>query len=455
VDKVFLKCPKCSGMMHRVVDTVDTWMDAAMIPFYTLDWLNNKKYFNEWFPAELVLECGPGQYRLWFFFMLLTGVTLTGKAPYKNVFTYELVKDIHGREMHKSWGNAIWFDEAVEKIGADLLRYVYIKHDPHQNLNFGFELADEPRRVLTILFNIGNYVKELPEFSKIKNQDLQIEDKWILSRLNHVVQDATKYMEDFKPDFYLKTIEDFFVTDLSRTYIQIIRERVQQDNKTKNAALYTLFNSYINILKLLAPTIPFLTENVYQELKKKFNLKEESLHLCDWTVADEKAIDEKLEKKFEQVRKVIEKALAIRVEKQTNIRWPLKKITIKVEEDIKDFSEVIKRQTNVKEIIIKKEKIAEPEVELDFSMNKEFEEEGYLREIIRVMQDARKKASLKKDQEIEMSINCDDFIKNIISKNEKNIKTVVNISLIKFLKTTKQKSQTKKKIKDHEIEVYF
>ncbi|MEM2089674.1 MAG: isoleucine--tRNA ligase [Candidatus Pacearchaeota archaeon] len=451
VDKVLLKCKKCGSFMHRVPDTVDVWMDAALVPFYTLDWLKNKKYFNQWYPADLVIECGPGQYRLWFFFMLLAGVVLTGKPPFKNVFTYELVKDAQGREMHKSLGNAVWIDEAIEKIGADALRYLYVKASPHKNLCFSFDLAKDAERALKILENVGRYVLENLQ-PEVKQKKLQPEDLWLLSRLNSSIEEATKNLEEYKPDFYLKAVENFLVSDLSRTYIQIVRERVQQKSETRDAALYTLCEAYLTVLRLLAPTIPFTTEYIFQQFRKKLKL-EESIHLCEWPKADKKKINKKLEEKFDIVKKIIEKALAQRSKSQISLRWPLKKVKIETNVDLSDLLDIIKKQVNVKEVEIKKTKTEEPKVELETEMTKELEEEGYLREITRLIQEARKKAALKKGQLIGLQIKCDNYLENLIKKNEKDIKEKVNASSIKFEKGAKLR--LKKMIKDHEIEIYF
>jgi len=453
VDQVMLKCKKCKELMKRVPYTVDVWMDAALVPFYTLNWLEDKKYFNDWYPAKLVIESGPGQYRLWFFFMLMAGGILEGKAPFENVFTYELVKDAKGREMHKSWGNAIWFDEAIKKLGADLLRYTYVRTDPHQNLHFGFKIAEENKRALAILHNISRYIKGLGKFKESKK--FEIEDKWILSKLNSLIDNCTNYLEEFKPDYYLKAIEDFFILDLSRTYIQMIRDRVQQESKTRDTALTTLFRCYNTVLKLLAPAIPFTTEEIYQNLKTVFELKEESIHLFDWPKPEFKAINEEIEENMKNVSKIIEKSLALRAEKKINLRWPLKSLIVTFSKDFKDFSNVLQKQVNVKEVIFKKKKVKEPEVNLDFKTNEELEKEGYLREIARLIQGARKKASLKKEDEISLSLKCDNHIEKIVSENSDFIKKLVNTKTINFKPNTKSKLKIKKKIKDHNLEVYF
>ncbi|UCD20662.1 MAG: isoleucine--tRNA ligase [archaeon] len=456
IDKVLLKCPKCKQLIQRVPDTVDVWMDAALVPFYTLDWLENKKYFKDWYPAELVVESGPGQYRLWFFFMLMAGGILEGRTPFKNVFTYELVKDVKGRAMHKSWGNAIWFDEAIKKLGADLLRYTYVKADPHQNLHFGFELAEKNKRAFVILNNIARYVKGLGEFKDDK-KNLRTEDNWILSKLNNLVDKTTQYLEQYQPDLYLKAVENFFILDLSRTYIQIIRDRVQQESKTRNAALTTLFKCYLTVLKLLAPTIPFTTEKIFQDIRKVFNLKEESIHLCNWPKADMPMTNENLEKDFENVLKIIEMGLAFRSESQIGLKWPLSEAKI-ITKDLKlgkEFIEVIKSQLNVKNVSFTKGKEKEIKVKLNKEITPELKEEGYLRELMRLVQAARKKAGLNKQQKIKLGVKSDVFMKKIIEKNKKELQEKVNASSVKFLTKKEGSLKLKKKIKDQDIEIYF
>jgi isoleucyl-tRNA synthetase len=313
-------------------------------------------------------------------------------------------------------------------------------------------MANEPKRALMILSNIGKYIFELGKSKEVTS--LEIEDKWILSRLNNLVETATKEIESIRPDFYLKAIENFFVLDLSRTYIQIIRDRVQQDSKTRDSALSTLFKCYSTVLKLLAPTIPFLTEKIYQDFKEKFKLKEESIHLCEWPKSDLKLIGNNLEERFEVAKKVIEKSLALRTEKKVNLRWPLKSVSIESKSEIKDLTEVIKKQVNVKNVLFKKSKLDDIKIDLDFKQDKELEEEGYLREVIRAIQDARKKSNLKKEQEIKLSLKCDDFLKKIIEKNQDYVKSIVNTSLIDFNPGKKQ-LKSKTDIKNKQIEVYF
>ncbi|MCS7134661.1 MAG: class I tRNA ligase family protein, partial [Candidatus Pacearchaeota archaeon] len=295
---------------------------------------------------------------------------------------------------------------------------------------------------------IENFPKN---FEMEEKKKLEIEDRWILSRINSTIEEATKNLESFKPDFYCKVVENFLINDLSRTYIQIARSRIQE--KQDESAIYVLCYSYLNVLKLLAPIIPFLTEHIFQKLKNYLKLKEESIHLCEWPKADKKKINKKLEKKFEKTKEIIEKILAERAKKNINLRWPIKKIKIETRENIKEFVEVIKRQVNVKEIEIKKGKTKETKIWLDLSMTEELEEEGYLREIIRLMQEARKRASLRKGEMIEIYVKCSDFLKEIIKKREDLIKNKVNASSIRFEEDGTLR--IRKKIKDHEIAIYF
>ena len=175
IDEIKIICPKCGEEVERVPDVGDAWLDAGIVPFSTLNYLLNKRYWRKWYPADLISENMPGQYRGWFNALMWAGITLSGKTPFRAVFGYETLKDEGGEEMHKSKGNVIWFDEAIEKIGADPMRLLYCLQDPTLEMRFGFTVTKETRNEINILYNISKLV----ENSK-NTRVLKIEDKWIL-----------------------------------------------------------------------------------------------------------------------------------------------------------------------------------------------------------------------------------------------------------------------------------
>src|SRR3989344_1508295 len=290
IDEIKIRCSKCKGEVERIKDVGDAWLDAGIVPFSTLDYLTNRKKWEEWFPADLISENIPGQFRGWFNALFWSSVTLTGKAPFKALFGYETLKDEKGDEMHKSKGNAIWLDDVVKRVGADSIRLLFSLQDPSQELKFGYNTLKEPTSNISILYNVSKLINSTKD-SGAKC----VEDLWILSRLNNLIKKVTKEVESFHPHLAARALQGFWLSDLSRRYIQIVRDRLSEDS----AAQDVLKNVYLALVKLCAPIVPFVTEKIWQELKEKKIIKEESIHLNDWPVFDNKKINETLEKEFD------------------------------------------------------------------------------------------------------------------------------------------------------------
>jgi len=369
IDEIKIKCPKCGKEVERIKDVGDAWLDAGIVPLSTLDYLNNRKYWEEWFPADFICENMPGQYRGWFNALMWASVTMTGKAPFKTILGYETLKDEKGEEMHKSKGNAIWFDEAVEKIGADPMRLLYVLQDPTQELRFGFNVVKEPKNSINILYNINNLVTNCK-----KKKVSKIEDKWILSRLNSTIKEVTEELSNMHPHLASRALQHFWLNDISRGYVQFTRDRMAEND---GEALYVLQEAYANMVKMCAPFLPFIAEKIWQ----------------------------KLEEEFKAILKIIEAGMARRDEAKAGLKWPLAKAEIVFEGKLsKEASGIIARQLNVKNISVKKGK--ELKVTLDTKMTPELEAEGFSRELSRKIQSMRKNAGLKKGQHIEAAIQC-------------------------------------------------
>src|SRR3989344_1450551 len=261
IDDIKIKCKNCKKEAERIKDVGDAWLDAGIVPFSTIGpYLENKNEWEKWYPVDLISENIPGQFRGWFNALFWSGVTLTGKAPFKALFGYETLKDEKGEEMHKSKGNAIWFDDAVGKVGADPMRLIFMLQDPSQELRFGYNVLKEPTNNLGILYNIKKLVKKSKE-SKIG----AVEDKWILSKINNLIVNVTEEMESFHPHLAARALQEFWLKDFSRGYIQIIRERLSEDDV---AAQNVLREVYLNLIKLCAPFVPFIMEKIWLELKE-------------------------------------------------------------------------------------------------------------------------------------------------------------------------------------------
>ncbi|MEK6856560.1 MAG: class I tRNA ligase family protein, partial [Nanoarchaeota archaeon] len=441
IDDVKIKCPKCKKEVSRISDVGDCWLDAGIVPFSTLNYLNDKEYWKKWFPANFVTEMRE-QIRLWFYSMLFMSTTLKNTSPYKSVFLYEKVHDEKGKPMHKSTGNAIWFDDAVEKIGADVMRWLYSFQNPSVNLNFGYSAAKEAKRDLDVIWNLGNYVNL---YCKYKDEDADdIASRWIISRRESTKEKVETYLEKLQPQQAVQEIKQFLVEDLSRTYGQLIRDELE--NKKVQAVLH---NSFLDGLKLLAPFIPFISEKLYQNLGER----KESIFLESWPQSSKKLIREDLEMYMKEVKNIIQETLAQRDKAKIGVRWPLPNVLVRSQnsEHLEQFKDIIEKQTNVKQVTFKK---GDNLIELDTKMTEELEREGYVRELSRRIQELRKKAKLKKEDKIKLQIATkESFLDNFTEELKERV-NATNIEIISEIKN-KSKNYSKEKIKEKEFEIGF
>ncbi|MEM2352276.1 MAG: DUF5915 domain-containing protein, partial [Thermoproteota archaeon] len=363
VDAVKIKCPKCSSLMSRIQDVGNPWLDAGIVAYSTIRYRYDREYWRKWFPAEFVCESLPGQFRNWFYAMLAMSTVMEGEPPFKVCFGHGLVLDEQGREMHKSWGNVIWFDEAVEKLGADLMRWIYCTTKPELNLLFGYKRAEEvKKRFILPLWNIYSFFvtyANLDEWT-LKNsvpyEMLSPLDRWILSKLNVLIKDVTRFLEDFNPYDAAMAIENF-VEALSTWYIRRSRRRFWKSKRDedKNAAYTALYTCLTTLIKLLAPFIPFLTEEIYQNVMRGVDPSApESIHHSDWPVPNEELIDEELMRDMDLVIKVCSLGRAARNKAGIKLRQPLMEAKVIANEEIinriKRLEYLILDELNIKEL---------------------------------------------------------------------------------------------------------
>jgi len=442
IDAVKIKCSKCGKISSRIKDVGNPWLDAGIVPFSTLidsgskkvSYLGDKSYWRQWFPADFVTECFPGQFKNWFYSILTMSTVLENCPPFKTLLGHGLVRDEKGEEMHKSKGNTIWFDEAVGKMGADVMRWMYLTQNPVQNLNFGYNIADETRRRFhLLLWNIYNFFVTYSNLDKIERSTLKffnvsenVLDRWAISRLNNLIKTVTDNLEKY--DAYSASLEiEKFVGDFSTWFVRRSRNR-----KDKIDCYRTFYIVLVSLAKLLAPFIPFLSEEIFKNLTE-----EESVHLQDWPSFDQSLIDEKLEKMMETVRKVCELGHAKRKEEGIKVRQPLAEFEIRnlKFEISEDLLELIKGELNVKKIKFIKGK-GETEVSFDTQITPELKEEGWARDLIRQIQEARKNAGCGLSERIKIGLpswpkNFEEEIKNKtfsleIIKN-KEVKIIRNV----------------------------
>jgi isoleucyl-tRNA synthetase len=364
IDKVKIKHPETGLIGTRVLDVGNPWLDAGIVPFSTLGYNDNKEYWNEWFPGDFVTESFPGQFRNWFYSLLAMSALLEEKAPFKTLLGHALVKAEDGRDMHKSWGNAIWFDDAAEEMGVDVMRWMYASQNPEHNLLFGYHHGDDVRKKLIQFWNSYSFFATYasvdgfdPSKGSIEDADLNIMDHWILSKLHLFIKDSREAMDQFRSDLLMKKF-DLFLDELSNWYIRRSRRRFwkSEDDGDKQAAYVVLYEVLTNVIKILAPVLPFVTENIFQNLVRNLDsAAPESVHLCDYPVADESQIDTALMDNVDALRRVVELGRSARNKGNLKIRQPLAKLTFTVKNDaIADFifdqQSVVLDELNIKAI---------------------------------------------------------------------------------------------------------
>ena len=452
IDKVKLKC-KCGGLKERIPDILDVWVDAGTTSWACLDFPQREDLFKEFYPADFILE-GKDQIRGWFNLLLINSMLAFGNASFKNVYMHGFVQDAEGRKMSKSLGNYILPEEVISKYGADVLRYYMIGGAaPGVDINYNFEDMKVKYRNLDILWNLHNYLIMQSNFlkknpSKIKSPKLGLEEQYMLSFLNSRIEEVTTLFENYQLNETAVKIEEIFL-ELSRNYVQMIRDKLNSGSESeKSAVLYVLYESLIKTLSMLTTITPFISEKIYQNLKKEFNLKEESISLLSWPKADKKLINKQLESGMQETSEIVQEILAQRDKEQIGMKWPLSKVEITStnQSRLKRFSEIIIVQTNVKVVTFKEGK---KKIKLDTKITPELEKEGFTREVVRRIQMLRKKAGLNKEDKIELEINSP------LELDEDAIKATVGASKITKINSPKYSDKFKVREKEFEIKIKF
>jgi len=368
IDAVEIKCKKCNQSMKRIQDVGNPWLDAGIVAMSTLRYNSDRNYWKTWFPAELISESFPGQFRNWFYSLLAMSTILERKAPFKDVFTYATLVAEDGRPMHKSWGNMVEFDDAANKMGVDVMRWLYCDHKPEKDLGFGYHRADEVRRQFLIpLWNVYSFFVTYANIdgwnprNDLKKSPSPL-DKWILSRLNELVRSVTNYLESYEPNMATAEV-DRFIDQLSNWYLRRSRRRFWAEKTEskeimldKNAAYDTLYKVLSTLSRLLAPFVPFVSEVMYQNLTRSVDSKApESVHHCKWPVGDLKAIDQDLNTEMDLVLRLVSLGHAARNKANVKLRQPLGEIAFSVgldkeREIVSRYEDVLSDELNVKTV---------------------------------------------------------------------------------------------------------
>jgi isoleucyl-tRNA synthetase len=334
VDAVKIRCGGCEGLASRIPDVGNPWLDAGIVPFSTLHYRHDRDYWAEWFPADFITESFPGQFRNWFYSLLAQSTVLTGERPYRTVLGFATIKDEHGEEMHKSKGNAIWFDDAAEKMGVDVIRWIYVRHNPTMNLNFGFGLGDEIRRrfILPLWNSYAFFVNYaaldsfVPSEHHVPLAERSLLDRWIISRLQEVTRLVRDRLTDVDSATAARALEEFVVDSLSNWYIRRNRRRFwkTESDQDKAAAYLTLHEVLATLSRLLAPFTPFLAEEMYQNLVWNIDpTAAESVHLTGYPEVDTSKIDEALNRDMAVLLHVVSLGRSARSRANVKVRQPL------------------------------------------------------------------------------------------------------------------------------------
>ncbi len=539
----------CGGMMTRVPDVLDVWIDAGTTSWTCLDFPQTKEHFNRLFPADFILE-GKDQIRGWFNLLLIASMLGFKKHPYKAVYMHGFINDALGRKMSKSQGNYILPHEYIEKYGADTLRcYMIGAANPGFDLNFNEDDLQVRSKNLLVLWNVHKYILEYAKelgttVDSLKGHrskdEFEVLERFMLSKTNTTLKHVTELYDSYRLNEVPTAIEDLYLS-LSRTYIQLMREKlVSGTDEEKQNAMYAMYHALMVTLKIMYPLAPMVCERMYQNVKECLGLKEESISSFNWPAYDERLMDRPLEHSVTIMNSVVQSALSAREKAQRGVRWPLPELII-VTEDAKTVEAVeslrnhILSQLNVKNIVVTRSfskvrtslradfskmgpdlgeatpkiiarltmesaetilqsmakqgkfvmkvdgkeynivreyvmvdrVVPQPYIEVEFrsgfayvntQMDEILEAEGYAREVIRRIQQARKSAELERSDKISLFIKTDPDLALKLKRHEATIreKTAAKIMTISSNDPAKAHVHSfTEKVKDRGVWIFF
>ncbi len=382
VDAVKIQCKDCGNELTRIKDVGNPWLDAGIVPYSTLHYRTDPEKWREWFPADFVTESFPGQFRNWFYSMLVMSTVLENTPPFRTLFGYATLMSEDGTPMHKSKGNMIVFDEAAEAVGSDTMRWLYSNHVPEQNLNFpriptpdDLQKAAESgmpvrlsekwmlvRRTLDKIWNVywffvtyANIDQFDPTQHTLSAWHRSELDRWILSELQLTIRTVSNSLEFYDTTKPAEAIQEF-LDDLSNWYLRRSRERIWKPglDEDKIATYLTLYECLTTLVTLLAPFMPFMTEELYQNLVRSVNKAAPlSVHLCDWPQVQEKLIDEQLTSETHLVMRVVGLGRAAREKAQIRVRQPLNSLYVRVPSDAEEDALIRLKEQILEELNIK------------------------------------------------------------------------------------------------------
>jgi len=432
IDEVTFKCEKCGGLMKRIPYVLDCWFESGSMPYAQAHYpFENKESFEKNFPAQFIAE-GIDQTRGWFYTLMVLSTALFNKPAFLNNIVNGIILTEDGQKMSKRLKNYPEPMKIIDKYGADAMRF-YLLTSPAikaDDLRFSENGVNETlKKVLMILWNVHTFYKL---YAEENNEKLDIKsinnilDKWVLSKLNSLKKEVSEGMNKYDLLKATRPIEKF-INDLSTWYLRRSRKRFKCNENNEEVSLvlkYVLFN----LSKILAPFIPFFSEQIYQNLKNEKDL--ESVHLCDYPEVDEGLIDKTLEQEMEEIRGIASIVLAERAQVGIKVRQPLNELKIK-DSKLKGKEEllnILKNEVNIKQIVFDDK--LEKEIEIDTKITTELKEEGIMRDCFRRIQVIRQKSGLSPSDEIIICFQGENSIMQLLKKNEKQIKEDLRIKEI-------------------------
>ena len=339
IDSLRIRCAACGSDVPRIPDVGNPWLDAGIVPYSTLGYMQDRDEWARWMPADLVLECFPGQFRNWFYALLAMSTMMEGRAPFRTLVGHGLVKDENGEEMHKSKGNAVWFDEAAEAMGVDVMRWLFCRQPPCSNLNFGYAAGKQiERSVFGTLWNVYAFLCNYaridafdPAADVVPLSERPDMDRWLLSDLNALVGLANGCLTDFDVASLVHAAERF-IERLSNWYVRRNRRRFWRtaagSDRDKLAAYQTLHRTLVTLCRLLAPVAPFITESIYRGLTAEADSADDSVHLCRYPDSDDSFADPQLSADMDATAELVSRGLSLRQSRQLRVRQPLDSLTV-------------------------------------------------------------------------------------------------------------------------------
>jgi len=337
VDEVVIACSRCGEPVRRIPDVGNPWLDAGIVAMSTLRYREDRAFWESWFPADFISESFPGQFRNWFYSLIAMSTILERRAPFRDVFTYATLLAEDGRAMHKSAGNMVEFNEAADRMGVDVMRWLYLAQRPEKDILFGYHRADDTRRLFLLpLWNVYSFFVTYANIdgwtpgAAAPTGEPAVLDRWIRSRMERVVGEVTAQLQAFEPHAAADALQHF-LEDLSNWYLRRSRRRFwsrrgssAQGDADKERAYATLYEVLVKLIQLLAPFVPFVTEAMYQNLVRSVDAEApESVHHQAWPTAHPEAVDATLIEEMALVLRLVSLGHAARNLAGRKLRQPL------------------------------------------------------------------------------------------------------------------------------------